>query len=311
MAAEVLHLVVGDSGRGERLDGWLAKRLPQMSRTYLARLVEDGHLTLDGQEGFCKTAHRLQGGEEVVLEVPEAKKLDIQAEDIPIEILYEDNELIIVNKPCGMVVHPVGDLVSGTLVNALLDKADGLAEIGGVERPGIVHRLDKETTGIMVVAKTDNAHRGLGDQFRQRMIDKRYLAIAKGVFLEDSIRVHAPIGRHGKERHKMAVVWNGRHALTVFHAQERFAEHTLVRCDLYTGRTHQIRVHLKHIHYPILGDHTYGGGWTPADESMGRVGLHAWQLGFFHPTTGKRMDFTAEPPEDFQAMVERLRKGMV
>jgi 23S rRNA pseudouridine1911/1915/1917 synthase len=311
MSAKILRFRVDKSYHGKRIDAYLSIKIPHLSRSYIAKLIEDGQLTLDEESNFLKNSHRLKGDELLTLEIPEAKKLDIEAENIDIDIVFEDNNIIVVNKPCGMVVHPVGDVVSGTLVNALLDRIDPGADIGGIERPGIVHRLDKETTGLMVVAKNDFSHRWLSDQFKQRLIDKTYLAIAKGVFKEDEMPVHAPIGRHPNHRYKMSVQWTGKTANTIFRVQERFAAHTLVACDLLTGRTHQIRVHLNHINYPILGDKTYGGRQNSDDEKMGRVALHAWKLGFFHPLTGQHLNFEQAPPEDFQQMLVELRKSMV
>jgi len=304
-------LVVDGHSRGDRLDVFLSRKLSQYSRTFISKLIEDGNLLLNSEQVIVKPGFKLKGGESLELEIPPAKKLDIEPEDIELDVVYEDSSIIVVNKPCGMVVHPVGEVVSGTLVNALLQRSDFVAEIGGVERPGIVHRLDKQTTGVMVVAKTDHSHQWLSDQFKQRMIDKKYFAIVKGEVEPEEFRIDAPIGRHPVHRHKMAVISSGRPSSTVVQVVERFKNYTLVACILLTGRTHQIRVHMKHRGYPLLGDQTYTGKWTQMDGKMGRVALHAHSLGFFHPVSGKYMKFEVEPPEDFNEMLEYLRENMV
>ena len=308
---ETLHFDVERHRRGERVDAFLADAIPTLSRTRIVRLIEEGRLMLHGSLEIRRPSHKLRGGERLSLEVPPPEKLDIVPEKIDVPIVYEDERLLVVNKPAGMVVHPAGRMVTGTLVNALLGRGDELSDVGGVERPGIVHRLDRDTSGLMVVAKDDFTHAKLAEQFRKRVVTKRYLAVAKGTLRESPREIYAPIGRHPAERKKMAVVKNGRDAKTIVTVIERFAAHTYVACELLTGRTHQIRVHLQYIGHPLVGDDLYGGAFGAADESIGRVALHAHRLAFFHPSSGAHLDFTAEPPDDFAALLARLRGEML
>jgi len=309
--SQILSFSVDYNSKGDRIDVYLSRKLPRFSRTFISKLIEDGNLMLNASQIVDKPSLKLKGGEFFELEIPPAKKLDIEPEKIDLNIVFEDNNIIVINKACGMVVHPVGEVVTGTLVNALLEHCDNLTQIGGVERPGIVHRLDKQTTGVMVVAKNDFSHKWISDQFRQRLTDKKYYAIVKGVIKEKEFRIDAPIGRHHTQRHKMAVVRNGRDSATIVTVVESFKNHTLVACKILTGRTHQIRVHLQHKGFPILGDKTYGGKWTEIDEIINRVALHAFSLSFFHPVSGKNVKFEAEPPKDFQEMLDYLRKNML
>jgi 23S rRNA pseudouridine1911/1915/1917 synthase len=236
--------------------------------------------------------------------LPEAKPVELVAEDIPLDILYEDEDLCVVNKPRGMVVHPAVGNESGTLVNALLYHFDGLSTIGGEVRPGIVHRIDKMTSGLLVVAKNDMAHEGLARQFADHFAHRSYIALVAGNIREDTGTVDAPIGRHPTERKRMAVVPNGRRAVTHFRVLYRFSSVTLLSLELETGRTHQIRVHMAHIHHPLVGDSVYSSGKN--DLGMEGQALHGWRLQFTHPKTGEHMAFQAPLPEDMQRALKRL-----
>lgn len=309
---EILTFHVENCYRGERVDLYLSHAQPQMSRTHIHRLIEEGRLYIHGSLELKKPGYKLRGGEILSLEVPPPEKLDILAEKIDIPVMYEDEHLLVVVKPSGMVVHPAGRMVTGTLVNALLGRGDGgLSEVGGIERPGIIHRLDRDTSGLLVVAKNDLAHARIAEQFRKRRVEKRYLAVVKGLLLDESREIFAPIGRHPVDRKKMTIIRSGRDAKTVVHSIERFAYHTLVGCDLFTGRTHQIRVHLAMIGHGLVGDAMYGGKFGAADERIGRVALHSHHLAFFHPVSGDRLSFDSPPPADFQDLLAYLRGDMV
>ena len=287
---------VTSESAGIRLDHYLAGQLPDLSRSRLQALIKEGHILLQGRH--TKPGEKLRAGETITVEIPEAAPTtDAAPEEIPLEILYEDDDLLVLNKPPGMVVHPAAGNPDGTLVNALLHHCGALSSIGGEQRPGIVHRLDKETSGCMVTAKNDLAHQGLSRQFAGREVLKVYLALASGRFKAPSGMIETEIGRHPVHRKKMAVVENGkgRASKTAYRVlKELPGPASLVECTLHTGRTHQIRVHLKHLGHPLLGDELYGKrGKHP------RQMLHAWRLGFTHPRTGKPMEFTAPIPADF------------
>ena len=282
----------GDAG--SRLDHFLAARIGDLSRSRIQALMEEGHVLVNGAPKLrsCK----LRGDERIVLTVPPTIASENLPEDIALEILHEDEDLIVINKPPGLVVHPAPGHTGGTLVNALLHHCTALSGIGGVERPGIVHRLDKETSGCLVAAKNDAAHQSLTEQFAGREVRKIYLAIASGILKKAKGTINVPLGRHPVHRQKMGVLLRGggREAVTDWLVLSRLACGTLVQCTLHTGRTHQIRVHLKHLGHPVVGDEVYGkrAGFT-------RQMLHAWKLGFSHPRTGNAMDFTAPIPPDF------------
>lgn len=278
---------------GERLDHFLAARLPAFSRSRLQALVKSGHITLNGAQ--TRSSAKLRAGDAVQVTEPPAQPTDVAAQDIPLRVLFEDADLIVIDKPAGLVVHPAAGNPDGTLVNALLHHCDELSGIGGVERPGIVHRLDKETSGCLVAAKNDEAHRSLVEQFAGREVAKVYLALAAGRFRWKSGECKDPIGRHRANRQKMAVTERGKPAHTTWRVLRELDCGTLVECSLHTGRTHQIRVHLKHLGHPVLGDETYGkrGAYT-------RQMLHAWKLAFTHPRTRERLSFVSPIPADFR-----------
>ena len=284
---------------GQRLDKHLARKLPDLSRSRLQDLIRDGHVTLNGRPAKASTA--LKAGDAVVLTIPEAAPVAVVAQDIPLEILFEDKDILVLNKPPGLVVHPAAGNPDGTLVNALLHHCDDLSGIGGEMRPGIVHRLDKDTSGCMVVAKNDLAHRRLTEAFSERRLSKIYLAAINGLPKERQGRIQNFIGRHPVDRKRMAILYDGagKEAVTEW---EQVGEHqgcALIRCRLLTGRTHQIRVHMKEgLGFPILGDPIYG---HPSRQKVStpRLMLHAWKLAFHHPIHQQPLQFEARVPEAF------------
>ncbi|MDY3919384.1 MAG: RluA family pseudouridine synthase [Candidatus Limivivens sp.] len=290
--------------RGQRIDKYLSDLLPDLSRSYLQKLLKDALVLADGKA--VKANYKLTGDEELAVTIPDAQEPDILPEDIPLDILYEDEELLVVNKPKGMVVHPAAGHYSGTLVNALMWHCrDQLSGINGVLRPGIVHRIDRDTTGSLLVCKTDAAHRCIAEQLKEHSITRRYRAIVHGVIREEEGTVHAPIGRHPTDRKKMAInEKNGKEAITHYRVLERFRQYTYIECVLETGRTHQIRVHMSSLHHPLLGDEVYGPAKCP--YSLQGQTLHAMTLGFLHPTTGAYLEFEAPLPEYFQELLQKL-----
>lgn len=297
------RLIVDEGAAGERLDRFLAGRELEVSRSHIQKLIESGCVLVNGRT--AKANAKLREGDAVETEIPEAQELEILPEDIPLDILYEDSDVIVINKARGMVVHPAAGAADGTLVNALLHHCEDLSGINGVIRPGIVHRLDKDTSGVMVAAKNDRAHVDLAEQIREKTAQRIYRAIVCGTIAEDRGEIRAPIGRHPTERKKMAVVPGGKEARTLFRVVERFPAHTLVECRLKTGRTHQIRVHMAYIGHPLLGDPKYG---RKTLEIAGQA-LHSCELSFTHPRTKERMTFAAEMPEDMKTILHALRRG--
>jgi 23S rRNA pseudouridine1911/1915/1917 synthase len=278
-----------------RLDRFLADELPHFSRSRLQVLIREGHVTLN--ERPARPRETLRTGDMIRLVEPPPEKIATEPENIPLDILFEDDDLLVINKPAGMVVHPGAGNTSRTLVNALLAHCRTLSGIGGKERPGIVHRLDKETSGCLVVAKNDAAHHSLSRQFAERTVEKLYLALVAGTLQKAHGVIDAGIGRHPKHRQRMAVnKERGRSARTDYRVVKSRDGITLVECVLHSGRTHQIRVHLHHLGYPVLGDKVYGRQRTP---EFPRQMLHAWKLGFNHPRDGKRLTFEAPVPADF------------
>ena len=292
---------------GERLDVFLARMAIQgdpLSRSRIQKLITDGNVTVDGKP--AKASLRLAAGAVVAVELPEPEATDIAPEKIPLDILYEDEDVIVVNKARGMVVHPAAGVSSGTLVNALLAHCKDLSGINGALRPGIVHRLDKDTSGVMIAAKNDTAHRSLAEQIQEKTAKRVYWAILTGNIPEEEGVIHGAIGRNPKDRQKMAVVReNGKDATTNFRVLERFGAYTLAECRLMTGRTHQIRVHVAYIGHPVLGDPKYGAKKCPF--SIEGQALHSKTLMFAHPRTGEKMEFEAPLPEDMQIILDELR----
>ena len=288
-----------------RLDVYLSREYPEYSRSYLQRLIKDGHVLVDGAQ--AKSNYKVKPDDEVELIVPEMKELNIQPENIPLDIMYEDRDLLVINKPKGMVVHPAAGVNTGTLVNALLYYCpDSLSGINGVLRPGIVHRIDKNTTGSLLVCKNDEAHRDLAAQLAVHSINRRYRAIVHGTFSDPEGTISAPIGRDRKDRKKMAVVSDGKEAVTHYRVLETWKQFSYIECRLETGRTHQIRVHMRHIGHPLLGDDVYGPAKCPVKGLQGQT-LHAMLLGFVHPRTKEYMEFSAPLPEYFINLIERFR----
>ena len=290
----------------ERLDLFLVRRLPDLSRSYAQRLIADGQVTVDGTAR--KANYKLRGGEEIVCTMPPAEEIEICAEDIPLDILYEDADIIVVNKERGMVVHPAAGIYTGTLVNALLWHCHDLSGINGALRPGIVHRLDKDTSGVMVAAKNDMAHHYLARQIRDKDARREYRAIVHGNIVPRAGVITGDIGRHPTDRKKMAIVReNGKPATTYFEVLERFGDYTYVSCRLETGRTHQIRVHMTSIGHPLVGDPKYTAKKNPF-AIVGQA-LHSLTLSLTHPRTGTEMTFTAPLPADMEEILHTLHSG--
>lgn len=281
----------------------IAAEMGESSRSQAAKWIEQG-LCRVNEIVRSKPGYGVAPGDNVELTVPDPVELTVEKEDIPLEILYEDEDVAVVNKPCGMVVHPAPGNETGTLVNALLYAMDDLSGIGGVKRPGIVHRLDKDTSGLLMIAKNDQAHESLSGQLRERTMDKRYLAVVDGEMKEPSGRIEQPVARSKKDRKKMAIDPEGRYALTEWTLKENLRGAALLEVHILTGRTHQIRVHMQSIHHPVAGDPIYG---MKNGVKAPRLMLHAWRLSFTHPRTGERLSFCAEPPEAFARAVEKLR----
>ena len=281
--------------------------MPDITRSYLQKLLKDGSVQMNGKP--VKASTKTAVGAVIALTIPEPEEPEILPENIPLDILYEDSDVILINKPKNMVVHPAAGHYTGTLVNALMYHCRGdLSGINGVLRPGIVHRIDKDTTGVLIVCKNDRAHNALAEQLKEHSITRKYRAIVCGNLKEDEGTVDAPIGRHPQDRKKMAIVRSGgKRAVTHYRVLERFGNYTYIECRLETGRTHQIRVHMASLGHPLLGDEIYGRAKSPF-KLEGQT-LHAMVLGFIHPTTGEYMEFEAPLPEYFEKLLEKLRKS--
>lgn len=287
-----------------RIDKWLTS-VSGLSRTRVQDLCSKGNVLVNGRT--VKASYPLQLYDQVEVEVPEDEPLKLEAENIPLDILYEDSDIIVVNKPKGMVVHPAAGVTHGTLVNALLYHCKDLSGINGVLRPGIVHRIDKDTTGCIVACKNDKAHTAIARQLENKTCHREYKAVCTGVIQHDNGIIDGPIGRDPRDRQRMCVIEGGKPARTHFHVIERFADATFVDCTLETGRTHQIRAHMKYIGHPLIGDEKYGGNCNFMD-TQGQV-LHAYRLSLVHPATGKEMVFEAPLPEYFEQLLQLLRSG--
>lgn len=297
-------IIVENSDAGVRLDAHIAAKLPDISRMAVKRLVEEGNVTVNGS--ITKISYKIKENDIIEINIPEAKTLDLKAQDIPVEIVYEDSDIIVVNKPKGLVVHPANGNWDGTLVNAIMAICkDSLSGIGGEIRPGIVHRLDKDTSGLLIIAKNDKAHLNMSEQIKNREVKKIYYALVRGIVPENEATIDMPIGRSSKDRKKMAVTKDGKVAVTHFKVLERFKKYTLLEVKIDTGRTHQIRVHLSHIGYPVLGDEVYSNGKNEFNIK-GQL-LHAKSLDFKHPTSGKIMHLDAELPDEFVNILNKLR----
>ena len=304
---ETRTLQVNPEDTGTRLDAWLAGQLPDVTRSAAARLLEEGRVTARGRPVAQNL--RVQRGQGLAVPLPEPEEPEARPQDIPLDVVYEDEDVIVVNKPTGMVVHPAPGHPDGTLVNALLYHCgESLSGVGGQKRPGIVHRIDRDTSGLIIAAKNDAAHLALAAQLADHTLARTYECLAVGNFREDSGTVNAPIGRHPVDRKRMAVVrQGGREAVTHWEVIARYPGVTHLRCRLETGRTHQIRVHLAHIGHPILGDTVYGAK-KPVPGLTGQC-LHAVGLRFLHPRTGEPVELTCPLPEEFVRMLDKLRRG--
>jgi len=311
--AEALTFQVDEADANTRLDIFLAAHIENWSRARLQRLIEDGDVLINGHTS--KGSYKLKTNDEIEVEMTSSTVANFLPEDLPIDVIYEDDDLIVVNKPAGMVVHPAAGCPSGTLANALAFHFDRLSSQAGPVRPGIVHRLDKDTSGLLVVAKNEAAHENLADQFRAREVFKSYLALVHGLVKENSGQIDQPIARDPRNRTRMAVVRAGRPALSIFSVRRRYDRFTLLDVEIKTGRTHQIRVHLEWLKHPIVGDSVYGGGRDnsvqdprirAAIRKLDRQFLHAEQLGFRHPSTGMQLRFSAPLPPPLAAFTKEL-----
>ncbi|MBJ7983594.1 RluA family pseudouridine synthase [Bacillus mycoides] len=301
--SEVVQVTVAEEQKGERIDKFVAEINSEWSRSQVQQWIKDAVVTVNGKS--VKGNYKVKGNDEITVTIPEPEELDIQPEDMNLEVYYEDADVLVVNKPRGMVVHPAPGHTKGTLVNGLMHHCTDLSGINGVMRPGIVHRIDKDTSGLLMVAKNDMAHESLVNQLVAKTVTRRYKAIVHGVIPHDKGTIDAPIGRDKKERQSMTVDENGKNAVTHFQVLERFKDFTLVECRLETGRTHQIRVHMKYIGYPLAGDPKYGPKKT---LDMNGQALHAGILGFDHPRTDEYIEFEAPIPEVFEEALNILRK---
>lgn len=300
---KVIELELKKEQEGSRLDKIIVDSFKEISRTAIKRLLDEQKITVNGKS--VKASYKCKTGEKVKIEIDEPKEIELKPEDIPLDVLYEDDDIIVINKPKGMVVHPGNGNTNGTLVNAVLAKCKGsLSGIGGKIRPGIVHRLDKDTSGVIIVAKNDKAHIEISKQIQERKVKKTYIALVRGVIKENEATINMPIGRSIQDRKKMAVTKNGKNAITHFKVLKRWDKYTLLEVNLETGRTHQIRVHLSQIGYPIIGDSVYSNG----KNTFGVEGqmLHAKQIEFLHPTTKEKLCINAPLPDYFKKVIDEL-----
>lgn len=289
----------------ERIDAFLSITIPDLSRSYIKTLIDDDKVLVNGSK--CKVSYKLQLGDTIEIQIPPPKELDIEPQDIKLDIIYEDRDVLVVNKSQGMVVHPAPGVYKDTLVNGLLYHISDLSDINGVMRPGIVHRIDKDTSGLLLVAKTNIAHKSLSKQLKDHSVNRRYLALVEGIITEDNGTIDAPIGRDPNNRKKMKVVErNSKEAVTHFKVLNRFNEYTLIEARLETGRTHQIRVHMSFINHPVVGDITYGHMKQPL-YAKGQL-LHAYTIGFIHPVSNDYLEFQIDLPRYFKDIIEKLNQ---
>lgn len=301
---EEILLKITEENNGERIDKYLSTVIEGKTRSFIQGLIADKAITVNGK--IIKSNYKLKSNDEIVIILPEPIELDVKAENIDLNIVYEDSDVIVINKPKNMVVHPAPGNYTGTLVNGLLYHCKDLSGINGVIRPGIVHRIDKDTTGILVIAKNDEAHNSLAKQFKDHSIKREYYALVEGRFSKESGTIDKPLGRNKKDRLKMDIVEDGRRAVTHYEVLEQYDKGvSLIKCTLETGRTHQIRVHMASIGHPLVGDQTYG--YKKQKFKIEGQALHAKTLGFIHPTTGEYIEFTSDLPEYFEELIKKLR----
>lgn len=300
---ERIEINVNEEDRGKRVDSFVSEILDEASRSYIQKLIQNGNIVIDGKNKV-KSGNKLKGNEKIIIELPEDEVLEIAPENLPIDVVYEDQDMVIINKDPYVIVHPAQGIYTGTLVNAVLYHIKDLSTINGVIRPGIVHRLDKNTSGLIIVAKNDVAHAKLTEMFKDKTIEKKYLCICKGNFKKESERVETLIGRDPKDRKKMAVVEeNGKIAISNYRVIDSVLNYSLVEVGIETGRTHQIRVHMKSLNHPIVGDEVYGNSCDFAKRQM----LHSYYLKFNHPITGEEKIILGELKEDFKEVLRRLK----
>ena len=303
---DIRDIVMEEKFLGMRLDVVLADYFEEKSRSHIQGLIEKEKVKVNNV--IKKSNYKLKENDHITVEIPEPIELNAKPEDIPIDILYEDSDVIVINKPQGMVVHPASGNLTGTLVNALLYHCTDLSGINGVTRPGIVHRIDKDTSGVLVVAKNDNSHNKLAEQFKAHSVTRIYVALTENIIKKDEDTVDAPLGRHPNLKIKMAVVKDGKRAVTYYKVVERFKANTLIECKLETGRTHQIRVHLAYKGFPLVGDPVYG--FKKQRFNLNGQMLHAKKLGFIHPTTNEYMEFETPLPMYFERIISVLRNEL-
>ena len=300
---EKMEHIILEEQKGDRIDKAVSMLDSEWSRTQVQQWIKEGHVLVNGTP--VKSNYKCSINDKIEIFIPDPEVLDVLPEEMDLDIYYEDKDVLVVNKPRGMVVHPAPGHLTGTLVNGLMAHCKDLSGINGVLRPGIVHRIDKDTSGLLMVAKNDMAHESLVNQLVEKTVTRKYKAIVHGVIPHDFGTIDAPLGRDPKDRQSMTVVDDGKHAVTHFHVLERFNAFTLVECQLETGRTHQIRVHMKYIGYPLAGDPKYGPKKTLEIDGQA---LHAGVLGFTHPRSGEYLEFEAPLPEDFKQLLDQLRK---
>ena len=295
--------IVKKEEAGKRIDAYISNKDDEISRTAVQRLIEEESVLVNGKN--TKASYKVQENDEIEIQEVKPKEIELKAQEIPLEVIYEDDDIIVINKPKGLVVHPAAGNLEGTLVNAIMAICkDSLSGIGGEIRPGIVHRLDKDTSGILIVAKNDMAHINISEQIKNHETEKTYVALVRGIVKENEATINMPIGRSNKDRKKMAVTRDGKNAITHFKVLKRYEKYTLLEIKIETGRTHQIRVHLSHIGYPVVGDYTYSNGKN--DFGVEGQMLHSKRIKFKHPKTGEQMELEARLPEYFQEILDKL-----
>ena len=303
---ETKKIIVNGNEKGTRIDKFLNEKIADLSRARIQKIIEEGNVFVN--ESVAKASYKVNTNDCIIVKIEEAKEIDLEAQDIPLDIIFENNDYLIINKQKGLVVHPGNGNLDGTLVNAIMAHCkDSLSGIGGEIRPGIVHRIDKDTSGVIIVAKNDKAHINISEQIKNHEVKKTYVALVRGVIKENEATINMPIGRSKNDRIKMAVDRDGKEAITHFKVLKRFDKYTYLEVNIETGRTHQIRVHLSHIGFPIVGDDVYSNGKNPFGV-QGQM-LHAQKIEFTSPTTGEKVEYEAKKPEYFEEVLKKLENG--